>query len=67
MRAPSSHMIKDTPTLPDDRRMLPGVAYNLFQRDDDTPPNVGAELFIQATSALIDIYLDESSPMSKNC
>ena len=32
MRAPTSHMIKDTPTLPDDRRMLLGVAYILFQR-----------------------------------
>ena len=32
IRAPTSHMIKDTPTLPDDRRMLLGVAYILFQR-----------------------------------
>ena len=32
MRAPTSHMIKDTPTLPDDRRMLLGVAYILLQR-----------------------------------
>ena len=32
MRAPTSHMIKDTPTLPEDRRMLLGVAYILFQR-----------------------------------
>ena len=32
MQAPTSHMIKDTPTLPDDRRMLLGVAYILFHR-----------------------------------
>ena len=32
MRAPTSHMIKDTPTLPEDRRMLLGVAYILIQR-----------------------------------
>jgi hypothetical protein len=30
-RAPTSHMIKDTPTLPDKRRILLGVAYILLQ------------------------------------
>ena len=31
MRAPTSHMINATPTLPDDRRMLLGVAYILVR------------------------------------
>ena len=32
MKAPTSHMIKDTPTLPDNRRMLLGVAYILLRQ-----------------------------------
>ena len=32
MNAPTSHVIKATPTLPDERRMLLGVAYNLRRR-----------------------------------
>jgi hypothetical protein len=31
MRASTSHMINDSPTLPDDWRMLLGIAYILFQ------------------------------------
>ena len=32
MKAPTSHMINATPTLPDECRMLLGVAYILFHR-----------------------------------